>query len=62
MKEIFVKVQENTIGPLSPKKIESLVEQGIFTTKDLVWNTKNGAWVPAETVEYLAPFFHVKEF
>ncbi len=61
MKEIFVKVQGNTIGPLSPKKIKSLVEQGIFTTKDYVWSNKNGDWVPAGSVEYLAPFFPIKE-
>ena len=62
MKDIFVKVQENTIGPLSPKKIESLVEQGIFTSNDFVWNNQNGEWVPAGSVDYLAPFFHTKRF
>lgn len=49
MEDIFVKIQENTIGPLSIKKVKCLVDQGVFSPEDLVWSKKLGDWVPAET-------------
>jgi len=56
--EIFVKIDENTVGPLSPNKIRNMVEQGIFEERHLVWSKVDGEWTPAGSVEALNPYFH----
>lgn len=58
MQDIFVKVEENTIGPLSAKKIRHLIEVGVFSAEDFVWSKSNGEWVPAGSVSLLRPFFY----
>lgn len=61
MQDIFVKVAENTIGPLSPRKIESLIRQGVFSPSDLVWSNADGDWVPAGDLSDLRRFFDLSQ-
>jgi flagellar biosynthesis protein FlhG len=57
MDDLLIKVNENTIGPLSFKKVEKLVHQGVLTSKDLVWDARFEHWTPAETVRELQHLF-----
>jgi len=58
MKDIFVKIEDNTIGPLSEKKIKTLIYQGVFSAADLVWSNSDGDWVKAGNLSELVPFFY----
>ena len=57
MQDIFVKVQENTIGPLSEEKIRVLIDQGVFSLRDEVWSKKEDKWVPAKSDSQLTALF-----
>lgn len=57
MQDIFVKVQENTIGPLSEEKIRVLIDQGVFSLRDKVWSKKEDKWVPAKNDSQLTALF-----
>jgi flagellar biosynthesis protein FlhG len=57
MEDLLIKVNENTIGPLSIKKIEKLVQQGVFNPRDLVWDEADQDWVPARRVVSLQHLF-----
>ena len=57
MQDIFVKVQENTIGPLSEEKIKVLIDQGVFSLRDEVWSKKEDKCVPAKSDSQLTALF-----
>lgn len=57
MKDVFVKIQENTIGPLSEAKIRTLIDQGVFSRRDLVWSKKEDKWVPVDSHSELTALF-----
>ncbi len=57
MDDLLIKVNENTIGPLSFKKVEKLVHQGVLTSHDLVWDARFEQWTPAQTIRELQHLF-----
>ncbi|NIR48168.1 P-loop NTPase [candidate division KSB1 bacterium] len=57
MEDLLIKVDQNTIGPLSLKKLEKLVKQGTFSPLDLVWDGNKDRWIPAQNLAELQPLF-----
>ena len=57
MDDLLIKVNQNTIGPLSLKKVEKLVRQGVLTSRDLVWDASSEQWIPAQTIRELQHLF-----
>lgn len=57
MDDLLIKVNQNTIGPLSLKKVEKLVHQGVLTSRDLVWDAESEQWILAQTVRGLEHLF-----
>ncbi len=59
MQDIIIKVEANTLGPLSPKKVRNLIKQGVFSSAHLVWSNSEGEWVPAWSVPELKEMFNL---
>ena len=57
MDDLLIKVNQTTIGPLSVKKVEKLVRQGVLTCRDLVWDPHSKGWIPAQTIRQLQHLF-----
>ncbi|MFQ5649454.1 MAG: P-loop NTPase [bacterium] len=60
MDNVFIKVQDNMIGPLSEKKLRTLIEQGVFTPNDCVWSNRARDWIRAESMPGMASFFNLQ--
>ncbi len=57
MKDILIKIEDNTVGPLTESKLRWLIHQGTFTLQDLVWNERSGDWARAATLVEIAELF-----
>jgi flagellar biosynthesis protein FlhG len=57
MEDLLIKVNQNTIGPLSLKKVEKLVNQGVVTSRNLVWDANSENWIPAQAIRGLEHLF-----
>jgi flagellar biosynthesis protein FlhG len=57
METLFIKVNEKQYGPLTLDELNALINEGAFTSEDLVWNEESDKWVSAKTFSTLKHFF-----
>ncbi|MFQ5863849.1 MAG: P-loop NTPase [bacterium] len=57
MTELIIKVNESKFGPVSFRKLQDLIKQGLFAPHDLVWIDRISDWVSAESITEFKKIF-----
>ncbi|MBN2413796.1 P-loop NTPase [candidate division KSB1 bacterium] len=57
MDKIYIKTPQFQYGPLSPEDAKRLIQDGVSTAQDLIWDVKDNTWTRLGNYERFRPYF-----